>query len=103
MNIVFQRDILNHVEDWSCEVSGRLLRETCVKLQNLCREPEDFADTFKCQRKCFILEQNLKKEKDVSSAETELEKSFKWGREGRRKITGDRPSQNGTSCKLQHL
>lgn len=66
------------------------------------REPEAFADTFKRQTECFILEQNLKKEKDVSSAEAEL-KSFKWGREGRRKITGDRLGQNGPSCKLQHL
>lgn len=46
-----------------------------------CRETEDFADTFKCQMKWFILEKNIKKEKDVNSAETELEKSFKWRRQ----------------------
>lgn len=64
----------------------------------LCRESENFADTFKCQMKSFILEQNLKKQKQVSSAETELEKSLSGEGQAR-----ERPGQNGTSFKLHHL
>lgn len=34
-NIVFQREIINDVEDWCPEVSGKLITEMYDKLQNL--------------------------------------------------------------------
>lgn len=34
-NIVSQREIINHVEDWCSEVSGKLITEMNDKLQNL--------------------------------------------------------------------
>lgn len=76
------------------------LQKCVTSLRISCREPENFADTFKCQTKCFILAEKLKKEKDVNFAETEMEKQGRECRERQQKCS---LGQNETSCKLQHL
>lgn len=53
VNVAFQRDIINHVEDGSSQVSGRLVTEMRDKPQNLMQGTREFCWHIQMSDKMF--------------------------------------------------
>lgn len=80
-NKVFQTDILITWKTRVVKSVAGSLEKHVPSCKILCREPEDFIDTFpsrvKQMLKRYMLEQNLKEDNYVSSAKRKLEEFFK--------------------------